>query len=205
VLAAAARGRWPGAELEALVGYARAEVLRQASEDETLLFPAGASPAASRLARDHARLRACTETLARAASAEQALSLGELAAVTRDFVCQLERHLRAEEEIAGSRTRTSHRARDHGAGPTPRSRRRPGTVRRRHGLLRDRLERSRGQRHAGIVLAAVGVAVTVAAGFLGWTLVQDYHVGIRLAPEQELAEPAIQHTQPAPLRRRHAA
>ncbi|HUY52083.1 MAG TPA: hemerythrin domain-containing protein [Streptosporangiaceae bacterium] len=99
LLAAAARGRWPGTELEALLGYARAEVLHQASEEETLLFPAAASAAATRLARDHARLRACTEFLARSASGEQALSLGGLAAATRDFVCQLERHLMAEEEL----------------------------------------------------------------------------------------------------------
>ncbi len=59
---------------------------------------------------------------------------------------------------------------------------------------------------AGIILSALGVAVTIAAGFLGWTLVQDYHIGIRLAPEQELAEPAVQHHQPPiPLRRHHAA
>jgi hypothetical protein len=45
----------------------------------------------------------------------------------------------------------------------------------------------------GVVLSAIGVAVTLAAGFLGWTLVQDYHVGVRLIPEQELAEPAAQH------------
>jgi uncharacterized protein (DUF2249 family) len=99
LLAAAARGRWPGTELEALVGYARAEVLRHASEEETLLFPAGASAAFSRLARDHARMRAGTEILERSASGEQALSLAALAAATRDFVCQLERHLRAEEEL----------------------------------------------------------------------------------------------------------
>lgn len=58
----------------------------------------------------------------------------------------------------------------------------------------------------GIVLSAIGVAATLGAGFLGWTLVQDYHVGIQLAPEQELAEAAVQHHQPPiPLRRRHAA
>lgn len=58
----------------------------------------------------------------------------------------------------------------------------------------------------GVVLSAIGVAVTIAAGFLGWTLVQDYHVGIRLAPGQGLAELAVQHHQPPiPLRRRHAA
>ncbi|MFI5064712.1 MAG: hemerythrin domain-containing protein [Streptosporangiales bacterium] len=91
--------RWPGAELEAPLDYARAEMLRQASEEETLLFPAATSAAAARLARDHARLRACTEILARSPSREQALSLGGLAAATRDFVRQLERHLRAEEEL----------------------------------------------------------------------------------------------------------
>ena len=57
----------------------------------------------------------------------------------------------------------------------------------------------------GIILSAIGVAVTIAAGFLGWTLVQDYHVGIRLAPGQELAEPAVQHHRPIPPRRRRAA
>jgi hypothetical protein len=58
----------------------------------------------------------------------------------------------------------------------------------------------------GIVLSAIGVAATLGAGFLGWTLVQDYHVGIQLAPEQELAEATVQHHQPPiPLRRRHAA
>jgi uncharacterized membrane protein len=47
----------------------------------------------------------------------------------------------------------------------------------------------------GVVLSAIGVAVTIAAGLLGWTLVQDYHVGVHLVPEQELAEPAVQHHQ----------
>jgi uncharacterized membrane protein len=54
----------------------------------------------------------------------------------------------------------------------------------------------------GIVLTAIGVAATAAAGFFGWSLVQDYHVGVRLAPGQEAAEKVIQHT---PLRRHHAA
>ena len=58
----------------------------------------------------------------------------------------------------------------------------------------------------GIVLSAIGVGATIAAGFFGWMLVQDYHIGIRLTPEQEIAEPAVQHHQPPiPLRRRHAA
>jgi uncharacterized membrane protein len=56
----------------------------------------------------------------------------------------------------------------------------------------------------GVVLSAAGVAVTIAAGFLGWTLVQDYHVGVHLIPEQELAEPAVQHHQLS-LLHHHAA
>ena len=98
LLAVVSRGGWPGAELAALAGYAQAEVLRHASDEETLLFPAGRSEAATRLARDHARLRAGIELLARAAAGEQLLSPGGLAAATRDFVGQLEHHMRAEEE-----------------------------------------------------------------------------------------------------------
>lgn len=48
----------------------------------------------------------------------------------------------------------------------------------------------------GLVLSAIGVVLTVAAGFFGWMLVQDYHVGIRLTPEQELAEHSVQHARP---------
>jgi uncharacterized membrane protein len=57
----------------------------------------------------------------------------------------------------------------------------------------------------GIILSAIGVVATIAAGFFGWTLVQDYHIGIWLAPEQELAEPAVQHHQPPILLRRSHA
>jgi uncharacterized membrane protein len=32
---------------------------------------------------------------------------------------------------------------------------------------------------AGIVLTAIGVALTIAAGFQGWALVQTHHVGVR--------------------------
>lgn len=39
---------------------------------------------------------------------------------------------------------------------------------------------------------------------MGWALVQDYHVGVWLSPEQEVGAPAVQHCQAIPLRRRHA-
>ncbi|MDQ1021179.1 DUF2231 domain-containing protein [Streptomyces afghaniensis] len=45
---------------------------------------------------------------------------------------------------------------------------------------------------AGLALSAAGLACTLGAGFLGWTLVQDYHVGIRLTPLQESDEQAVQ-------------
>lgn len=40
-----------------------------------------------------------------------------------------------------------------------------------------------------VVLPLVGVLVTVAAGFLGWKLVQTHHVGVDLTPEQQRFEP----------------
>jgi uncharacterized protein (DUF2249 family) len=102
LLAAAARGRWPGTELAAFADCARAAVLRQASDEETLLFHEGAPAVSARLARDHARLRSGAELLARAAGGDQSLSLSQLATATRDFVAQLQRHLNAEEGLLAS-------------------------------------------------------------------------------------------------------
>jgi hypothetical protein len=102
LLAAAEHGRWPGAELTALAGYARAEVLRQASDEEALLFPAVPAQVAAGLARDHVRLRAAAELLTRAAAGEQPMAPAQLATAVRDFVTQLERHLRNEEDLLAS-------------------------------------------------------------------------------------------------------
>ena len=41
-----------------------------------------------------------------------------------------------------------------------------------------------------LILAAVGVGFTLAAGFFGWTLVQDHHVGVNLREDQQRLEPA---------------
>ena len=41
---------------------------------------------------------------------------------------------------------------------------------------------------ATLLLTGLGVVVTGAAGFYGWTLVQRYHVGIDLAPGQQSME-----------------
>jgi len=102
LLTAAAHGRWPGAELAALADYAQAEVLRQASDEEALLFPAAPAREVAGLARDHARLRSAAELLARAAAGEQPMSAGQVAIAARDFAAQLERHLRAEERLLAS-------------------------------------------------------------------------------------------------------
>jgi hypothetical protein len=102
LLTATEHGQWPGAELAALAGYARAEVLRQVSDEEALLFPAVPAQTATGLARDHVRLRAAAELLARAASGEQPMSPAQLAAAVRDFVVQLERHLRNEDDLLAS-------------------------------------------------------------------------------------------------------
>jgi hemerythrin HHE cation binding domain-containing protein len=102
LLTAVANGRPPAAELAALAGYARAEVLRQVSDEEALLFRAAPAREVAGLARDHARLRSAAELLARAAAGEQPMSPGQIAIAARDFVVQLERHLQAEENLLAS-------------------------------------------------------------------------------------------------------
>lgn len=56
----------------------------------------------------------------------------------------------------------------------------------------------------GIVLALVGVLCTVGAGFFGWTMIQDDHVGVALSPEQERLEPTVAGVQDGTLRRPRA-
>lgn len=102
LLTAATAGRWPGDELAALAGYARAKVLRQAADEEALLFPAVPSQDATGLARDHVRLRSAAELLERAAEGEQPMSPARLTAAVRDFVDQFARHLRKEEDLLAS-------------------------------------------------------------------------------------------------------
>jgi uncharacterized protein (DUF2249 family) len=102
LLSATDHDRWPAEELAALAGYARAEVLRQASDEERLLFSAIPAQTAAGLAQDHVRLRAAAELLTRAASGEQRMTTAQLATAVRDFVTQLKRHLRNEEDMLAS-------------------------------------------------------------------------------------------------------
>lgn len=91
-------GRWPAVELQALVGYLQAEVLRQAGDEEGALFPAQHTlEGSARLARDHVRLRADIEALAQAAAGEGACSHAQLADAAEDVLAQLKRHLTAKE------------------------------------------------------------------------------------------------------------
>jgi len=48
----------------------------------------------------------------------------------------------------------------------------------------------------GLALTSAGVLCTLAAGFLGWMLVQTYHVGITLTPSQEGDELTVQQGRP---------
>jgi uncharacterized membrane protein len=45
-----------------------------------------------------------------------------------------------------------------------------------------------------IVLCAVGIGLTILAGFQGWILVQDHHMGVKLTPEQKRLD-GIEHGQ----------
>ena len=102
LMAAIADGGWPGVELAALAGYAQAEVLRQASDEEALLFSAAPAQEVAGLARDHARLRSAADLLARVAAGEQPMSPAQVATAARDFVVQLERHLQSEDNLLAS-------------------------------------------------------------------------------------------------------
>jgi uncharacterized protein (DUF2249 family) len=105
LFAVTAQDRWPARELQVLLGYLRAEVLGQGTDEERLLFPAGPSPGISGLAREHARLRAAIETLERVADGESTWSPAELAAATQDLLHQLARHFHAgEAQLAAAGT-----------------------------------------------------------------------------------------------------
>ncbi|MGW2374302.1 DUF2231 domain-containing protein [Kitasatospora sp. NPDC001683] len=57
----------------------------------------------------------------------------------------------------------------------------------------------------GLALASAGLVCTVSAGFLGWMLVQNYHIGVRLTHYQESDEPAVQNIRPLRIHHDKAA
>lgn len=99
VLTAIGGGRWPAQELRALTGYLRAEVLRQAADQEWLFPARQPSEDYARLVGEHVRLRAATEVLDQAASSADTSSPARLAAATRDLLVQFEHHLATEEQV----------------------------------------------------------------------------------------------------------
>jgi uncharacterized membrane protein len=44
---------------------------------------------------------------------------------------------------------------------------------------------------SGIILAVIGVLLTLGAGYFGWTMIQHDHVGVELTPEQERLEEGV--------------
>ena len=100
VLAVAAEGRWPGPELDALLGYVVAEVLQQVVDEERLLLPdIPDRPGLARSSRDHLRMRNCVEALERAAAGGAGWPVTRLAATTRDLLTLVKGHFAAEEAL----------------------------------------------------------------------------------------------------------
>jgi hypothetical protein len=100
VLAAELIGRWPQAELNALVTYLNAEVLPRARQEEREVFTGRLdSGRIAQLRRDHRRLVEATEVLARAARGEGNQSVAHITATARSLVSQLDRHLASERAV----------------------------------------------------------------------------------------------------------
>lgn len=91
---------WPGAELDTLVRYLHAAVLRQASDEEVLLYPRGSAAPLAELSEDHVRLHELTGRLEQAEV--QSCSLPELRARLALLLTVLERHLRSEQAMLAS-------------------------------------------------------------------------------------------------------
>lgn len=99
VLRATVEGRWPQAELAALVACLRADVLPRAEVEECEVFARKVTgPSRAQLLRDHRRLQEATAVLARAAAGEGSQSTAHVAATARSVLAQLDRHLASERE-----------------------------------------------------------------------------------------------------------
>lgn len=93
---ATAEDRWPPPELRSLIDCLRTDVLSQAAHEEQRWF---GSVGVARLSRDHARLRAGVEALARTADGEGSHSREQLAATVQSLLLQLQRHLQCEGRV----------------------------------------------------------------------------------------------------------
>lgn len=88
---------WPSGELDTLARYLRTSVLRQASDEEFLLYPHGASAPLAELSGDHVRLHEITGRLECANA--KSCSLPGLRAHIEELLTVLERHLAAEQAV----------------------------------------------------------------------------------------------------------
>jgi hypothetical protein len=92
--------------LNTLVGFLRASLLRQASDEEALLFPGGAATPFAELTAQHARLHGLTERLAQANVTHCPLS--ELRRMVAELANVLARHLATEQALLAGLAETSH-------------------------------------------------------------------------------------------------
>jgi Hemerythrin HHE cation binding domain len=89
---------WPHAELGTLTTFLRSAMLRQASDEEVLLFPHDASaPPFVELSADHVRLHTLTAQLERVHA--DPCPPQELHALIDDLLKTLQRHLRDEQAV----------------------------------------------------------------------------------------------------------
>jgi hypothetical protein len=106
LLLVTSRDQWPAAELVSLVGCLREGVLERVAHEERELIDFDQSDrSVAHLHRDHARLRAATEVLARVAAGEGTRSSAHVAAMARSLLMQLRRHLGAEKVFLPQRPR----------------------------------------------------------------------------------------------------
>lgn len=101
VLALLGTRAWPHAELGALIEFLRASVLRQVSDEETVLYPPDASaPPFAELNADHVRLHALTAELEAAHARPH--SPAELRVLVDDLLHTLRTHLVDEQAVLAS-------------------------------------------------------------------------------------------------------
>jgi Hemerythrin HHE cation binding domain len=99
-------GIWPTAELNTLVRFLRESLLRQASDEEALLFPGGAATSFAEVTAQHARLHALTERLAQANGTH--CPLPELRRVIAELANVLARHLATEQALLAGLAEANH-------------------------------------------------------------------------------------------------
>jgi len=105
VLALIDAGAWPTAELHTLVGYLRASLLRQASEEEASPWPRGSATPFAELTAQHADLRSLTERLAQANVAP--CPPPELRRMVAELLKVLARHVEMEQDLLAGLADTS--------------------------------------------------------------------------------------------------